>query len=300
MTNPTTKEIKYGSVSFSLEGLKAIFSELAEIVREQGEVEISQLVKATDQSEDDFSKLKDNLRANVFHVLATVNYEDGSSIHSREPSVLKIEPNGPYIKSFYISNITPYRNNVGVEPEHMFQFFVDLRQPPLFDASRFVSSATDNETNLSIRGTRSGWRAGIEAAVNKRILRRRPVRTFFHGPFVYDLFQMIVGFPLAFYACWLSSNWISLHFARTGPVLTGAVYIYIALAAIWAYRFLFSYTKWAFPMVEISDQATRPAKHRKIWWAMITVLFGKLFWDFVGPYISISSLWQSSRPLLMP
>lgn len=300
MPNPTTKVIKFGSVLFSLEGLKAIFVELAEIVREQGEIEISQLTKNADQSEDEFSKIKSDLRENVFKVLSTVNYEDGSSVHSRDPSVLQLSPNGPFIKSFYISNITPYKNRVGVEPEHMFELFIDLRQPPLFDASRFVSSATDNETNLSIRGTRSGWRAGIEAAVNKHILRKRPVRTFFHGPFVYDLFQMIVGFPLAFYACWLMSDWINSKLSWTAPVVIGAFYIYIALAAIWGYRFLFSYTKWAFPLVEISDQATRPAAHRKIWWALITLLVGKLFWDLVAPYVSIPLLWQSWQSVPKP
>lgn len=292
MSNPTTKDITFGSVLFSLEGLRAIFNELRDIVREQGEIEISQLVRREDQSEEEFSDFKRDLRENVFGVLATVNFEDGSAVHSKDPFVLQLAPSGPLIRSFYLSNITPYKSRIGVEPEHMFQLFIDLRQPPLFDASQFVSSPTDNNTNLSIRGSRTGWGAGIEAAVRRQILRKRPIRTFFHGPFTYDLFLMLVGIPLGFYSCWLASNWANANLAHLGAVVLGAFYLYVGFAALWVYRFIFSYTKWAFPVVEIKEQATRPARHRKLWWGLVVLLAGKVFWDFADPYISLRTWWQ--------
>ncbi|VVT19038.1 hypothetical protein [Hoeflea sp. EC-HK425] len=291
MANPTTKNLTFGSVLFSLEGLRKIFVELSDIVREQGELEISQLAKNEDQSEEEFKTLKDDFRENAFRLLATVNFEDGTSIHTSDPGVLHLAPSGPLIQSVYLSNITPFKHRLGVEPEHRFELYIDLRQPALFDASEIVSSPTPNFTNLSISGSRSGWRSGIEEIVRKHIIKHRPVRSFLHSGFIYDLFLMVFGLPLAFYFCWLSSGWITTTFSATNNVVISAVYVYVAFCAIWFYRFLFSYSKWAFPLVEITDQATRPAKHRKIWWAIIITLAAKLFWDLTDPYISLTRLW---------
>jgi len=198
MPNPTEKNIQFGSISFSLEDIRAMFGELNDIVKEQGEIEIAQLVRRDEQTDEEFLQVKADLREKVFKILATVAFEDGSAVHSSDPSVVQLAPNGPFIKSIYVSNLTPYKTNVGVEPEHLFQLFIDLRQPLLLDPDRLVSSPTLNETNLSIRGTRGGWRAGIEEAVRKRIRRKHPMRSYIHGGHVYDVFLMIVGLPLAF------------------------------------------------------------------------------------------------------
>lgn len=282
---PTNKEIVYGSVSFSLAGIRALFGDLTEIIKEQGEIEISQMKKRDDQSQEEFDANKLRARNDIFKLLATISYTDGSSLHSSDPNHIKLEENGPLIDSIYVSNITPYKINTGVEPEHLFTLFIDFGQPPLLDAGRLVSSPTENATKLTIRGTRSAWRSAIEEAVRKRIKKRRPLRTYFHGGFVYDLGLILLGLPLVFYACWKSASLIEKFFGQVNVVLSAAAYVYVGLVALWAYRIFFSYTKWAFPMVELTDQATLPSRHRKLWWALIIAAAGKLFWDFGLPYV---------------
>ncbi|GGE08969.1 hypothetical protein GCM10008012_59790 [Rhizobium anhuiense] len=71
--------------------------------------------------------------------------------------------------------------------------------------------------------------------------------------------------------------------------MIGAAYLYIGFCAIWIYRILFSYAKWAFPLVEISEQRTKPLKHRALWWLIVATLGAKIFWDIADPLISIKS-----------
>lgn len=293
---PANKEILFGSISFSLSGIKSLMADLTEIVQEQGEIEISQTKRREDQTEEEFKDFIEMARKDVFKILATVNFTDRSSLHTSDPNDIQIEDLGPFISSIYVSNQTPYKRNIGVEPHHMFELFLDFAQPALADPGLPVSLPTPNNTHLTIRGTRAGWRTAIEDAVKKRIKKRRIIRSYFHRAYVYDLGLMIVGIPLAIYACWYFAPFIQRNLGNTNPVVYSGAYIYVALSALWVYRILFSYTKWAFPLVELTDQSTRPTRHRKVWWGLIALITGKLFWPLVDPYISLPVWWNALTP----
>jgi hypothetical protein len=40
--------------------------------------------------------------------------------------------------------------------------------------------------------------------------------------------------------------------------------------ALWFYRTLFGYTKWAYPTVELQDEADQSRKHRRFWYVIVT------------------------------
>lgn len=293
MADGNAKKIPLGSVAFSIDGIRRIWRDLNDIVREQGEVEISTFVRNEGQSEEEFQEFKEDLRKNVFKILGTVEFEDDSSIVDSDPEVVQLAPGGPFIKSVYLSNITLYRKRAGFKPEHNFELILDFSQPLLLDPAQFLSAPTPNNTILTVEGTRHGWRAGIEAAVRKQIRKKRPLRRWLHGPFVYDLFLLAVGLPFAFYACWYFSPQVSAALSHTSSLVVAAAYLYVGLFAVWTYRLLFSYAKWAFPLVEITDQSNKPLKHRKWWVTIVSVISAKVFWDVADPYISIKPVWNS-------
>ncbi|XUX71104.1 hypothetical protein RMR16_019415 [Agrobacterium sp. rho-13.3] len=290
LSSSTFKNVQLGSVAFTLEGIRRIYDGLTRIVQEQCDIELSGLVKRADQTDEEFAGVKAELRDQVFKVVVTVDFSDNSSKSESSRNVIDLEANGPHISRIYMSNVAPYKHRTGFEPEHRFGLLLDFSQPALLDASGSISSPTENLSGLTIGGPRDGWVAGIEATVKRQIFRRRPFRTWFHGSFVYDFFQMIIGIPFAFYLCWLSSDFINNQLPSTGHVIAAAAYIYLGFVGLWAYRILFSYTKWAFPLVEITDQSTRPALHRKVCWAIICVVSGKVFWDVADPMLSIRGM----------
>lgn len=287
MRNVVTADIKLGSFMISAQTVKDLWRDLSGLVREQGEIEIAALVKADDATEEEFIAHKEFLRNEVFQIVGTVEFDNGS-IHSRDLEIVKQE-DGQFIRTIYLSNIVPYRNRTGVDPEHSFSLLLDFRMPRLLDADTAISSPTPNNTSFTISGSRPAWRAGVENSVVRRIKSRRPLRGWFHGSFVYDLFLMVCGVPAALYACWYFSGFIARNFSFNGVVQAGA-HIYIALLAIWTYRLMFSYARWAFPKVELIDQATLPKRHRRIWWILVAAFVVQVFWVTLEPYISLGPL----------
>ena len=202
------------------------------------------------------------------------------------------------ISQIYLSNITPYRlETKGVKPENNFELIFDFQFPPLLDASTPVSHPTPNSSSLSIEGSRSSWRAGVEKIVLSHIRSKKPLRNWFHGNLIYDLFLMLLGLPLALYGCWMMSGTITRIFGFS-TFLTGAAYLYVGFAGIWVYRLLFSYSRWAFPKVELRDQATWPKAHRAFLWLILISLSGQILWTTLGPNLDIRSwFWPTNSQI---
>lgn len=284
MPTMTNKRIPLGSTSWTLNSIRRMWRELNNVVAEQGEFEISRWAKPADQSEEEFEASKSAARHYVFKILGTVEFDDDNAVHDVDPEIVKVEDEGPRIRFIYLSNLTPYQREFGEKPDHAFELIIDLRNPSLFDATSVLSAPTPNDTHLAISGTRSGWQGGIEAVVKRSIPRKRPIRSWFHGPMVYDLFLFVVAIPLALYACWALEPFVDLTFGSTSSVVVGAAYLYIGFSVLWIYRFMFSYAKWAFPFTEISDQKSSPARHRALWWALFAVIVYKPLTGLVGEF----------------
>lgn len=196
MANTSTKSVNLKSFSVSIDEIKKIWRELNDLVSEQGEIEINRLTRLENHTEDDFNAYKERLRKEIFVILGTILWEDDSAIHTSDPELLSAD--GMLISEVYLSNITPYKlETKGVKPEHNFELLIDFKFPPLLDASTPVSHPTPNATFLRIEGTRSSWKAGVENIVHRHIRTRRPLRNWFHGNLIYDLFLMMAGLPSA-------------------------------------------------------------------------------------------------------
>ena len=242
-----------------------------------------------DVTEEDFEANKIFASENAFRVTVTVVRSDGSQTIGSTIDVFDQAPNDASISTIFMSNKSAYQSVSGSEPSEYFQLWLDFSQPPLLDAGTVVSNPTLNNSNLSIGGRRDGWLAGVERVVTKHLDRRFPIRRFFHGAFVYDMGLLIVGAPFAFYLCWYLSSTVQETFKETHGVLAAAAYVYLFFVGVWAYRLLFSYARWAFPVAELTDQKTRPSRHRLVWGSIITAISLKVFWDLVDPILSVSN-----------
>ena len=281
------KEIPLGSYALSLDSVRKIFAGLNEIVDEQKSIELAALQRQPDVTEEKFEAYKSFAAENAFKVTVNVVRADGSETIGNTIDVFDQAPNEAAISTVYMSNKPAYQLVANTEPTEYFQLLLDFSQQPILDAGTFVSSPTQNDSSLTIGGRRDGWIAGVERVITKHIDRRFPIRRFFHGAFVYDIGLLVVGAPFAFYICWLFTAAVQSVFNEPSGVLVVAAYVYLFFAGVWAYRLLFSYARWAFPVAELTDQKTRPRRHRLAWWSIISAIGLKIFWDLVGPLLSI-------------
>lgn len=277
-----SKHVPFVGVHISLADIASIHDRLLVQVREQAEIEISALKKPPEQSDEDWVAFLANARASAFKIATTIKGRDGSALIGDSGSVFR-EPAVPArIQSVFLSNSAPYRNFAGTEPFNRFSLMFDFSKPPLFEVGVAISAPTANNTNLEVQGNRGGWIAGVQAAVDAVLQERKTRRRWLHRGFIYDLGLFLFGFPLAFYVCWKTSHFVDQYLAPMGPFIVAVFYLYLGLVTLNVYRGLFGYAKWAFPVVELSDNADAAGTHRAVLSTILVAIFGRIIWEIAS------------------
>lgn len=285
--NIVNKEIPLNSFTVSTESVKKIYRGLQRAVSEEADLNLAKWQILPDQTPEQFETRKKEVREGAFRVTVSVYREDGSHTYGSSEDLFDFSGKAPFVSQIYMTNRTAFQGMANTNPKNSFDLTLDFSQPPLLDAKSIVSSPTPNISNLIISGEREGWLSGVEGTVINQIDKRHTIRSVFHGPFIYDYGLILFGIPFSLYICWLSADFIDGQLSAKNQILGGAAYIYIVLGSVWAYRILFGYTKWAFPLVELTEQQNRPKKHRRFWWCLVALLVGKVFWDFFDPFLSV-------------
>jgi hypothetical protein len=269
------------AICLGLNDVKKIFSRLEKIVHEEGDKEISKLVKQTDMNEEQWDARKKEIKSGAFRVTVTIEGESGDRLHGDTLDLFD-SPNRPTrIKIVYMTNSTAFRWWTKDNPMRSFELMLDFARPKLLDSENFVSAPTPNRSNLNVEADNETWIAAISEAVSGVLSEKSNNRKFLHQAFVYDFGLLMVGLPFAFYISWKLSDAVGRYFSANSTFLAAAAYVYLFVLAIWSYRILFGYTKWAFPAVELSENAESVRKHRAFWFAIVVGLFVNFIWEFL-------------------
>jgi hypothetical protein len=269
------------AISLNLEDVKKIFLRLERIVHEEGDAEIANLQKGEDFTEEKWELRKQEIKAGAFRVTVAVEGESGDRLYGDNLDVFE-SPNRPQrIVNVYMTNNTAFRLWTQQSPTRSFELILDFSRPKLLDSENFVSSPTPNLSRLNIEGDNETWIASISAAVDGVLSGKSNNRSLLHRAFVYDFGLLIFGLPFAFYVAWKSSDNVAHLFSEKGAFLTSAAYVYLIFLAVWFYRVMFGYTKWAFPAVELSESSASVQKHRKFWYAIVIGVCGNFAWEWL-------------------
>jgi hypothetical protein len=259
--------------------VKKIFERLSRHVAEEADRRLNALEKPEDQSDQDFGRDKEQIRATAFRITVTIEGREGDSLFGDRVDLFT-SPNLPEnISKIFMTNIVAFENFSKSRPANNFTLHLDFSKPPLLDANTFVSSPTANVSNLTIEGERDSWIAAISEAVMTVVNSRKRRRAWLHAAFVYDFGLLIFSFPIGIYAAWRSSGFVQQVLAPISAVLSAAAYFYIMIAVAWAYRIFFGYTKWAFPTVELHTPNDSVNTHRKFWYVIVCGLLVQALWE---------------------
>jgi len=268
------------SFQVSMEDVARIFARLEGLVKEQGQTELAMLIRPENKSDDEFVKDKNQLLSSAYRVTVTIEGSGSEKLFGDDVSLFT-SPNLPVrVSQIYMTNKTAYRGAVNQAPMNSFEFFLDFSKPPLMDANSFVSSPTSNTSKIEVQGARESWVAAISEAVVGVISARSLRRRWLHRGFVYDLGLMILALPLGLYACAKAFKIVDA-ISQDHVFISSTIYTYIVLCAIWIYRMFFGYTKWAFPLSELSSNRDSVGVHRAIWGALLLGLAVNFLWDLI-------------------
>lgn len=263
----------------SIADFRTLYQRLTAIVATERERELASFTRPPNMSEEQFHAELELWRVNAYRVTVTIAGEDGSSLYEDNEGIFT-SPNLPQAISYiFMTNMTAYETVARRKPINNFILNMDLQKLALLDNNHPLSNPTPNFSNLTIEGSETAWLATIEDRVMDVMDNRKHKRSFLHGAFRYDAGLMLFAVPVGLYACWKLSGFIDKHLGSTHTILAASAYIYLFFLAVWAYRVLFGYTKWAFPTVELLEATSTSKKHRTAWYWLMTAIGGSLAYD---------------------
>lgn len=204
----------------------------------------------------------------------------GEHFFANAPTDLPDDKLPRVVTRFFTGNINPYKSVTNREPQEGFQVWVDFSRPPLLDWENPLSAPTSNQSNVLANGDQA-WSGAIIKCVEDQLENCRNTRAFLHRPFAYDLGVFVVALPVAFLTAKRLSPTIS-DFAGMGTTtLSVMLYVYLLAALVWTYRVIFSYARWAFPVMEITSEQNKRAIHKWLLGAFIAALIAEAVHGFL-------------------
>ena len=264
-----SKRTPLRSLTISLTDVSRIFERLLAIVQEEGDRVLGKWTQLEEQTESEFEKNKEEVKSKAFRITVTIAGADGASVMGDTVDIFR-SPNLPNIISYiYMTNVTAYQALANVKPDNSFELMLDFSKPALLDANNPTSAPTANQSILTLSGSTDSWIGSISEAVMGVLKDRKTRRNWIHREFIYDAGLFLIALPVGIYACWRSSGIIEDILGSIHPFISAIAYIYIVFLTLYAYRFLFGYTRWAFPTVELSESENAAQTHRAVWYLII-------------------------------
>ncbi len=277
----TNKKIPLRGISISVEDIRRIVERLLPHVEEEGYREVASLLEQGPADQKHREQLE-VLRARSFRITVIITGKDGEGLFGYGTESFD-SPNIPDpIGSIHITNNAAYQTVAGRDPLNNFTLNLDFLTPPLIDNNNPVSGPTPNFSNLTIEGDRDAWIASIQRAVMGVLEKKSNSRAFLHATSVYDIGLLLLGFPAAIYLCWRLADIIENKLGIFSSFISVAAYIYIFFLVINAYRVLFGYTKWAFPIIELTNNENQSKFHRKFWYGIVLSIFASAVYDLLS------------------
>jgi len=237
------------------------------------------VTRLENQTDEQFAAFKERARTEAFKVTTSLIGRDGQTLFGADDTVFSSPSRPDKIASIYMTNGTAYQTFSHSRPINIFELTLDFSKSPLIDFSAPVSAPTANNSQLSVEGDREAWVAAITDAVLGVANARKTHRAWIHRGQLYDLGVLILGVPFALYLCWKLSTSIENHLGTVNKFLADAAYIYLFFLTLNLYRALFGYTRWTFPLVELSDNRDTNAGHRAFWGTIILALLVNVIWE---------------------
>lgn len=253
-------DIPLRGCQLNLQQVKAAYRELATLTKKEGDRIIGSLVKPEELNDDDFVKRNEFLKKDAFRITVSIVGFDKQTTFGDTEEIFDSKNLPLPIRTIFFTNSNSFkRHSNQTEPPNRFSVWMHFDKPPLFDPNPLVSEPTRNFSQALIYAEDVGYYRAVQTIISKKLGSHKKWYAFIHERFAYDMGLWFFALPYSLY-------WITIYVDYLFPSdgknasFRVAFYIYGLGLCILAYRALFSYIKWAFPvniLEENRDQATR-------------------------------------------
>lgn len=245
----------------SMENIRDFYRDLLDINRKFGEQMILELPRDTEMTNEEWDQHKSFLLDDAFCLTITIDGLRDQSLYGESVDIF-MDPDLPKpIKSIYFTNINSFRRNAdGKEPVNRINVLLDFNKPELLDPNSIVSSATPNNSNVTVRANYITFFNAVQKTIDKKLTVHRTWYGAIHRKFAYDFGMWFIFLPVSLYFSAYYMDQIIPAGARF-ELFRWPLFIYFIGLSLIFYRALTSYTKWAFPvniLKENKDRALSP------------------------------------------
>lgn len=259
--------------------LRRLYQILSRAQSELADSIIKGLSKPDETDPEEWEKWKRSFRSQAFRVTVTITAADGTHYYGDSISVFEDQNLPREINTVFFTNNTAYKSFTRYDIRDRFDLLLDFTKPPLMDWSNLLSAPTPNGSHVSVDSSRSMFKNTIITDVIETLRSRKKLYSAFHQAFIYDAFLYLAAVPYGFY---ITSKISNSNFIQSKPIEWRVpFYFYTFLVIAFAYRFLFSYFKWAFPVNTFKSNDDPSSKHRAFFGLIVLTLLGSALYDAI-------------------
>lgn len=188
------------------------------------------------------------------------------------------------IKRIQITNSTKTREyRIQNGPSHFFQLTLDLTTVAVFDLLTRPSEETKNDSSLEVSGYNESWVSGVQGRTMTQLNQIKNWNYLIHKNHIYDFILFFLIFPTTLLILRNNQTWTDKVFGPSLPTqLIGTLFMFLIIGT--AFRLIFNWKKWLFP---INVLILQESKFRKLQKAII--LFFII--TFISVFISNKLNW---------
>lgn len=272
------KEIE--SLRLDREALRRLCFILHEKSNQAAEIEVNELEKSADHTDEQFEEAKAELRR-AFELDIKIRGKKGDDLFGKVDEVFESENFPSEIETIYISSENTLKANYNYIPRNRFELVLIFRKPKIFDFTISPSDPTPNRSKFIVEGQNTTWVNGVYREVDEFFKSNKSRFNFIHKQSIYDIFIWSIGIPFCFWLVMKSSGLLEYLLDDFHPIVLGGSYVYVFFFGLIGLRIIFHYARWIWPLLEYEEENSTESRHRFIISGLVFAILGTFLYDLL-------------------
>ncbi len=237
--------------------------------------QVRQLQKSPAQTDEQFSALQNEVRT-VMSLVVRIQGANGEWSAANSVDAIN-EDSLPSTLIQIVYECGPlYRARYNLFLQNQFSVVVDFTRTHLADLTNLALNTGLGPSVTNIQGVNITWVNALDNELRTFFRDRATRRGWLHSRFAYDVGLLLIGIPLCLDGIYHLDERLAPT-VRLPQALFVALYVYLTLVGLWAFRILFNYTKWVFPKIEATTQRKGAAAiHKTVIGAIFLTLLARV------------------------
>ena len=259
----------------ALTDLQRLYDELDGKTAEALELHLATLERPVDMDEAEFEDLLEDIRE-ASALTVVVAGAHGEQIVSSSDDPLEARTLPEVVTTVTFDSALALQN-FNITPLNRFRLNLDFTEPPSFNTYDPWSQATPNGSQFEVWGDDHTWVTAVFEHTMGFLRRRGRRRGWLHNETVFSLTNWVVGFPAAFWVAFRLDGTLASFLSDVHVALRGALYVYLFLLSLLAFRGVVWGFRWIFPLIELEGR--RSGRIRGVAGTVLASLLLALLYD---------------------